>query len=85
MRLYRIKNAVRAIATEESGSRLTELPAGAVFKITNVAPDSNGMIEGKSGEHTVMLFLNDLEERAEPMNVRIPPATVRAVPEISQH
>jgi hypothetical protein len=84
MRLYRIKNAVRAVATEESGSRLTQLPAGAVFKLTNVEADSNGMIEGTSGERTLLLFLNDLEERAEVMNVRIPPATVRAVPEISQ-
>jgi hypothetical protein len=85
MRLYRIKNAVRAVATEESGNRLTELPAGAVFSLTNVEPDSNGMIEGTSGELTVLLFLNDLEERAELMNVRIPAATVRVAPEISQH
>ena len=84
MRLYRIKNAVRAVATEENGSRLTELPAGAVFSLTNLEPDSTGMIEGTSGERTVLLFLNDLEERAELMNVRVPPATVRAVPEISQ-
>jgi hypothetical protein len=42
------------------------------------------MIEGTSGELTVLLFLNDLEERAELMNVRVPPATVRAMPEISQ-
>lgn len=84
MRLYRIKNAVRAVVPEENGSRLTELPAGAVFSLTNLAPDSNGMIEGTTGERTVLLFLNDLEERAELMNVRIPPATVRIVPEVSQ-
>ena len=56
-----------------------------VFSLTNVEPDSNGMIEGTSGELTVLLFLNDLKERAELMNVRIPAATVRVTPEISQH
>jgi hypothetical protein len=84
MRLYRIKNAVRAIAPEENGSRLTELPAGAVFSLTTLEPDSNGMIQGTTGERNVRVFLNDLEERAELMNVRIPPATVRIMPEVSQ-
>ena len=56
-----------------------------MFSLTNVEPDSNGMIEGTSGELTVLLFLNDLKERAELMNVRIPAATVRVTPEISQH
>jgi hypothetical protein len=84
MRVYRIKNAVRAVVTGGCGSRLTELPAGAVFSLTNVEADANGMIEGISGERTLLLFLHDLEERAEIMNVKIPPATVRIVPELSQ-
>jgi hypothetical protein len=84
MRVYRIKNAVRAVITENSGSRLTELPAGSVFSLTTMAPDANGMIEGTSGERTVLVFLNDLEHRAEPMNIKIPPASVRVVPELSQ-
>jgi hypothetical protein len=84
MRVYRIKNAVRAVVTEETGCRLTELPAGAVFSLTTMQPDANGMIEGTSGERTVLLFLNDLEQRADLMNIKIPPATVRVVPELSQ-
>jgi hypothetical protein len=84
MRVYRINDAVRAVVTEDSGCRLTELPAGAVFSLTTMEPDSNGMIEGTSGERTVLVFLNDLEQRAELMNVKIPPATVRVVPELSQ-
>ena len=84
MRVYRIKNAVRAVVTEDSGCRLTELPAGAVFSLTTIEPNSNGMIEGTSGERTVLVFLNDLEQRAELMNIKIPPATVRVVPELSQ-
>ena len=85
MRVYRIKNAVRAVVIEESRHRLTELPAGAVLSLTNVEPDSNGMIEGTSGERTALVFLNDLEERAELMNIRVPSAAVRVVPGISQH
>ena len=65
MRVYRIKNAVRAVVIDESCNRLTELPAGAVLSLTNVEPDSNGMIEGTSGERSVLVFLNDLGERAE--------------------
>jgi hypothetical protein len=56
-----------------------------VLSLTNVEPDSNGMIEGTSGERTALVFLNDLEERAELMNIRIPSAAVRVVPGISQH
>jgi hypothetical protein len=84
MRAYRIKHAVRAVVTENNGSRLTELPAGAVFSLTNIEADPNGMIEGTSGDRTVLLFLNDLQERAELMNVKIPSATVRIVPQLSQ-
>jgi hypothetical protein len=84
MRVYRIKNAVRAVIAAGGGTRLTELPAGAVFSLTNLEPDANGMIEGTSGECTALLFLNDLEERAELMNVKIPSASVRISPEVSQ-
>jgi hypothetical protein len=84
MRVYRIKNAVRAVVTEGSGCRLTELPPGAVFSLTAVEPDPNGMIEGTSSERTVLVFLRDLEQKAELMNIKIPPATVRVVPELSQ-
>jgi hypothetical protein len=84
MRVYRIKNAVRAVVIDESCNRLTELPAGAVLSLTNVEPDSNGMIEGTSGERSVLVFLNDLGERAELMNIKIPAASVRVAPEFSQ-
>ncbi len=84
MRVYRINDAVRAVVTKNSGCRLTELPAGSVFSLTTMEPDSSGLIEGTSGELTVQVFLNDLEQRAELMNIKIPPATVRVVPELSQ-
>jgi hypothetical protein len=84
MRVYRIKNAVRAVVIDESCNRLTELPAGAVLSLANVEPDSNGMIEGTSDERSVLVFLNDLGERAELMNIKIPSASVRVVPEFSQ-
>jgi hypothetical protein len=84
MRVYRIKDAVRAVVAEGGGTRLTELPAGAVFSLANLEPDANGMIEGTSGDCTALLFLNDLEERAELMNVKIPSAGVRISPEVSQ-
>jgi len=71
------------VVIDESCNRLTELPAGAVLSLTNVEPDSNGMIEGTSGERSVLVFLNDLGERAEVMNIKIPSASVRVAPEIS--
>jgi hypothetical protein len=81
---YRIKSAVRGVLNSENGSRLTELPAGVVFSLTSLVPNSNGMIEGTSGDKTVLVFLHDLEQKAELMNVRIPPASVRIVSELSQ-
>ena len=68
----------------DNGSRLTELPAGTVFSLTSLVPNANGMIEGTSGERTVLVFLNDLVEKAELMNVRIPPASVRIVSQLSE-
>jgi hypothetical protein len=84
MRVYRIKNAVRAVLIGESSNRLTELPAGAVLSLANIEPDSNGMIEGTSDERSVLVFLNDLGERAELMNIKIPSASVRVAPEMSE-
>lgn len=83
-RAYRIKSAVRGVLNADNGSRLTELPAGAVFSLTSLVPNATGMIEGTSGDKTVLVFLHDLEEKAELMNVRIPPASVRIVSELSQ-
>ena len=83
-RAYRIKSAVRGVLNAENGSRLTELPAGAVFSLISLVPNENGMIEGTSGDKRVLVFLNDLEHKAELMNVRIPPASVRITSALSQ-
>lgn len=77
MKVYRITNVVRAVLLTDSGSQLTELPAGSLFSLSNTEPNSNGMVEGTSNERSVMIFLNDLEERSEVMNVRVPSAGVR--------
>ena len=84
MKVYRIKSPIRVVVAEESTHRLTELAAGAVLFLTNLAPDSNGMIEGKCDELSVLLFSHDLEDRAELMNIKRPSAGVRIVPELSQ-
>jgi hypothetical protein len=84
MTVYRINNAVRAVVSAESGLRLTELPAGSVFFPMTLEPDANGMVEGTSNDRSVLIFLNDLTEKSELMNIRIPPATVRIVPGASQ-
>lgn len=81
---YRIKSAVRGVMNAETGSRLTELPAGSVFSLSSMVPHANGMIEGTSGDKTVLVFLHDLEQKAELMNVRIPPASVRVAPQLSE-
>jgi hypothetical protein len=72
------------VLNAENGTRLTELPAGAVLSLSSLVPNAKGMIEGTSGDKTVLVFLNDLEEKAELMNVRIPPASVRIVSALSQ-
>ena len=82
--VYRFTHAVRALIAEGDGHRLTELPAGSVFYQTKLDPDANGMIEGASNDSSVLIFLNDLEERSERMNIRIPAASVRIIPEVSQ-
>ena len=84
MKVYRINNTVRVVIADGDNCRLTELPAGAIFVLTNLNPDSNGMIEGTWDDRRVLLFLHDLEERAEPMNVKIPSAAVRVIPELTQ-
>jgi hypothetical protein len=83
-RAYRIKSAVRGVLNVDDGSRLTELPAGVVFSLTSLVPNANGMIEGTSGDKTMLVFLHDLEQKAELMNVRVPPASVRIVPQLSE-
>jgi hypothetical protein len=84
MKAYRINNAVRAVVSAESGVRLTELPAGSVFFPTALEPNANGMIEGTSNNRSVLIFLHDLTEKCELMNIRIPSATVRIGPAPSQ-
>ncbi|HLK22317.1 MAG TPA: hypothetical protein VKT81_25395 [Bryobacteraceae bacterium] len=83
-RAYRIKSAVRGVLTAENGSLLTEIPAGVVLSLTSLVPNASGMIEGTSGDKRVLVFLHDLEEKAELINVRIPPASVRIASAVSQ-
>ena len=63
---YRLKDALMAVVQEDI-SRLIELPAGAMFYCHNPNPDTHGMIKGMCKGHMVLLFLCDLEERAEPL------------------
>ena len=84
MKVYRIKHAVRALLSTGTGFQLTELPAGSVFSTATLEPKENGMIEGTSNERKVLIFLNDLTEKSELMNIKIPPATVRIAPQASR-
>jgi len=57
-----------AVIRDMSGYKLRELPAGTVFLPTASKPDCNRMIDGTCGTDVVLIFLRDLEERAEPMD-----------------
>ncbi len=85
--VYRITSPVRAVVQADNGSKLTELPTGSVLVLTNLEGDSNGMIEATSNDRSVLIFLNDLEDKSEPMNIKVPSATVRISPagEVTDH
>lgn len=55
------------VIRDMSGYKLRELPAGSVFRPTGSKPDSNRMIDGTCDGAVVLMFLRDLEERAEPL------------------
>ena len=61
---YRLKDPLMAVVQDDI-SRLIELPAGTMFYCSNPNPDTHGMIKGTCKGHMVLLFLCDLEERAE--------------------
>jgi hypothetical protein len=67
---YRLKHAIVVVARNENDYRLTELPTGSVFLPTTPNPDANGMIEGTCDGGTMLVFVADLEARAELLNIR---------------
>ncbi len=67
---YRLKHSIVVVARNDNDFRLTELPTGSVFLPTALKPDANGMIEGRCNGDTMLVFMADLEARAEPFNIR---------------
>ena len=67
---YRLKHSIVVVARNENDNGLTELPTGSVFLPTVPNPDANGMIEGECDGDTMLVFVADLEARAEPFNTR---------------
>jgi hypothetical protein len=64
---YRLKPSIMVVIRETTGYKLRELPAGSVFLPAGSSPDSNRMIDGTCGDAVALMFLRDLEERAEPL------------------
>lgn len=64
---YRLKRPVTVVAQHGSSTSLRELPAGSVVLVDGRAQGHNGMIDGTCSGKNVLVFLRDLEERAEPV------------------
>lgn len=64
---YLLKNPITVVIRELNHYRLTQLPAGSVFKALGSKPDPNGMIDGTCQGDVVLVFSRDLEDRAEPI------------------
>ena len=76
---YRITGLCPAV-DESDGRRLIHLPVGSLMFPTTTIADSAGMVAGVCDGRTVKVFVRDLEERAERLEIRQPPATVRVMP-----
>jgi len=74
------------VIRDMSGYKLRELPAGSVFCPTGSNPDGNRMIDGTCDGAAVLMSLQDLEERTEPIRAILAEgrATVQA-PARRQH
>lgn len=64
---YLLRRSTVVLIRDMRGYKLRELPAGAVFHPTGSKPDSNRMIDGTCKGAVILMFLRDLEERAEPI------------------
>ena len=73
---YRLNAPITVVIRDERRYRLVELPAGSIVLAANWQPDANGMIDGTCKGNSVLLFLRDLEERAEPIAAKKPAAQV---------
>jgi hypothetical protein len=73
---YRLKSSCAAVRDCE---KVIQLPVGSLIFPNSTTPDEAGMIEGTCNGHTVRIFACDLDERAERIDIRKKPATVRAI------
>jgi hypothetical protein len=80
---YRLISSCAAV-DETDCRKVIQLPAGTVIFPDSTRPDVAGMIEGVCDGHTMKVFACDLEERAERVEIRKPPATVRCMSSASR-
>ena len=64
---YRLKGPVTVVVADMGRYRFKEVPAGTVFFAVNPEPDRNHMLNGTCNGDPALVFLRDLDERAEPV------------------
>jgi hypothetical protein len=74
---YQLKSSCAAV---RDCDKVIQLPVGSLISPTSTTPDAGGMIQGICDGHAVRMFASDLEERAERIEIRKPPATVHSMP-----
>lgn len=77
---YKLTSNCAAVLHDSDCEKVVPLPIGSLIFPTTTIPDEAGMIAGVCEGQAVRLFVRDLEERAERIEIRKPPATVRAMP-----
>ena len=70
--LYRLFKPIPVVIQERNSRRLDHLPAGSEVVCADAPPDQNGMVQGTYKDSSLLVFLCDLEERAEAIAHRAP-------------
>jgi hypothetical protein len=74
---YRFVRPTIAVFRDAQGYKLRELAPGSIFYPTGANPDANRMIDGTCNGSPVLVFVRDLEERAQPENHIVNSPSVR--------
>jgi len=70
--LYRLFKPIPVVIQEPDSRRLDHLPAGSELVCADAPPDQNGMVNGTCKDRSLLVFLCDLEDRAEAIAHRAP-------------